>query len=405
MKTDQPLKVYGYRWAVLAAFMWIAAMTQLLWITFAPITSTASRFYATSDLMIGFLSMSFMIIFIIMVIPSAWVIDTYGFSFAVKAGAVLTAVFALSRGIFASNFTVVFLSQMGIAIGQPFVVGSITKLAARWFPSNERATAAGLGTLAIYLGILAAMLITPYLTIHHGLRGMLMIYGITAVISAGAFAIITREHPPTPPCPAEQETRSLMFDGLKKMLKQKDFILLMIIFFIGLGMFNGISTWIENIIRARGFSISQAGVLGGLMLIGGIIGAIVMPLLSDRYQKRKIFMLISLIGLIPGLVGMTFATSYWFLLSSGFIFGFFLLSSGPIGFQYGAEITYPAPEGTSNSLLLLMGQISGIIFIIGMDLLKSGKTGAMNNSLLMLCGLTILSIILCSTLNDSLKRG
>ncbi|HEX7320088.1 MAG TPA: MFS transporter [bacterium] len=405
MTTDQPLRVYGYRWAVLAAFMWIAAMTQLLWITFAPVTSMAARFYATSDLMIGFLSMSFMIIFIIMVIPSAWVIDTYGFSFAVKVGAVLTAVFALSRGIFASSFTAVFSSQMGIAIGQPFVVGSITKLAARWFPSNERATAVGLGTLAVYLGILAAMLLTPHLTIHHGLKGMLMIYGITAVISAGAFAIIAREHPPTPPCPAEQETRSLMFDGLKKMLKQKDFILLLIIFFIGLGMFNGISTWIENIIRARGFSISQAGVLGGLMLIGGIIGAIIMPLLSDRYRKRKVFMLISLIGLTPGLIGMTFTTSYWILLAAGFVFGFFLLSSGPIGFQYGAEITYPAPEGTSNSLLLLMGQISGIIFIVGMDMFKSRETGAMTSSLLMLCGLTILSVILCSVLKDSLKRS
>jgi len=405
MMENPPVKVYGYRWVVLLAFMFIAAMTQLLWITFAPITSAAAQFYATSDLMIGFLSMSFMIIFIIMVIPSAWVIDTYGFSVAVSIGAVITAVFALSRGIFASNFTIVFSSQMGIAIGQPFVVGSITKLAARWFPVNERATAAGLGTLAIYLGILVAMLLTPYLTINHGLKGMLMIYGVIAAISASAFVLIAREHPPTLPCLIGQEARSLMFDGLKKMLKQKDFILLMVIFFIGLGMFNGVSTWIENIVRARGFSISQAGVLGGLMLIGGILGAIILPIFSDKYRKRKPFMLISLVGLTPGLVGMTFATSYWLLLSAGFAFGFFLLSSGPIGFQYGAEITYPAPEGTSNSLLLVMGQISGIIFIVGMDMFKSARTGAMTNSLLILVGLTILSIILCLRLSDSPPRN
>jgi hypothetical protein len=52
-----------------------------------------------------------------------------------------------------------------------------------------------------------------------------------------------------------------------------------------------------------------------------------------------------------------------FLLVAAFIMGFFLLSAGPIGFQYGAEITHPTPEGTSNGLLILMGQISGILFI------------------------------------------
>ena len=36
------LRVYGYRWVVLAAFVLIASMTQVLWITFAPITRAAA---------------------------------------------------------------------------------------------------------------------------------------------------------------------------------------------------------------------------------------------------------------------------------------------------------------------------------------------------------------------------
>jgi len=399
------IKLYNYRWVVLLAFMFIAAMNQLLWITFAPITSAAAAFYGTTDLMIGLLSMMFMVIYIVLVLPSAWVIDTYGFRVAVGIGAVLTAVFALTRGIFAANLTVVFISQIGIAVGQPLILGAITKLAARWFPIKERATATGLGTLAMYLGILLAMLITPALTIKYHLPNMLMIYGIVTAVSAIAFLVLAKEKPATPPCPADQEERTLMFDGLKSMLQQKDFILLLVIFFIGLGMFNGISTWIEDIVRPRGFSISQAGMLGGMMLIGGIIGAAIVPEISDKLGKRKPFILLALIGLIPGLAGMTFANNYWWLLISGFTFGFFLLSSGPIGFQYGAEITYPAPEGTSNSLLLVMGQISGIIFIFGMDLFKSAKDGAMTVSLLVLLGLTILSVILALMLKESCVRN
>jgi len=383
---------------VLLAFVIIAVMTQVLWITFAPITSAAAQFYHTSDLMIGLLSVSFMIVFIFVFFPSAYVIDTWGFKKAVGIGAILTAVFGLSRGIFASNFTLVLISQIGIAIGQPFVIGAITKIAARWFPIEERTTASGFGTLALYLGPLLAMLITPLLVLRIGIARMLLAYGIVSAAAAVFFLLVAREHPPTPAGPDE---RTLMLDGFKSMLRQRDFIFLMIIFFVGLGMFNSVSTWIEDIIRPRGFSISQAGVLGGLMLLGGIIGAVIISIISDQSRHRKPFIIMALIGLIPGLIGMTYITSYWLLLLSGFAFGFFLLSAGPVGFQYGAELTHPAPEGTSNILLLVVGQISGIIFIFGMDALKAPASGEMTASLLILAGLAVICIVLAAMIRES----
>jgi len=391
-------RAYGYRWMVLLSFVIISIMTQVLWITFAPITSTAAQFYHTSDLMIGLLSMSFMIMFILVFLPSAYVIDTWCFRTAVGIGAVLTAVFGLTRGVFASNFTIVLISQIGIAIGQPFVIGAITKIAARWFLAEERATASGIGTLALYLGPLLAMLLTPFLVLHIGMRRMLLVYGLASAAAAAFFLLVAREHPPTP---AGRDERVLMLDGLKSMLRQRDFIFLLVMFFVGLGMFNSVSTWIEDIIRPRSFTISQAGMLGGLMLIGGIIGAVIISLLSDQLRRRKPFIILALVGLIPGLMGMTYFSSYWLLLVSGFTFGFFLLSAGPIGFQYAAEITHPAPEGTSNILLLVMGQVSGIVFIFGMDALKSPATGAMTASLLILAGLTVICVILSATVRES----
>ena len=50
------LNVYPYRWVVLLAFMSIIVVNQLLWITFAPITSTAVEYYRVSELSIGLLS-------------------------------------------------------------------------------------------------------------------------------------------------------------------------------------------------------------------------------------------------------------------------------------------------------------------------------------------------------------
>jgi MFS family permease len=184
MKGTGTDKVYAYRWIVLSAFVLVACMTQILWISFAPITSAAAEFYGTSVLNIGLLSMVFMVVYILFFLPAAWVIDTWGFKAAVGIGAVLSAVFALTRWIFASNFALVLASQTGIAIGQPFVIGAITKVAARWFPPRERATASGLGTLALYLGPLAAMLLGPYLFLHIGMRRMLLLYGLATAAAA-----------------------------------------------------------------------------------------------------------------------------------------------------------------------------------------------------------------------------
>jgi sugar phosphate permease len=401
---DGSIRTYAYRWVILAAFILILALNQALWITFAPITSDAMRFYATSDIAIGLLSMIFMIVYIVIFLPAAWLIDSWGFRGAVSLGAALTAVFSLTRGLFADNFTLVFVSQIGIAIGQPMILGAITKLCSRWFPESERGTAVGLGTLAIYLGILAALIVTPLLLTAYGMKGMLLVDGVATCAVALLFILVAREHPPTPPGPASGEARTLMFDGLRHMMKQKDFILLMVIFFIGLGMFNGVTTWIEEIVGPRGFTAAQAGLAGGIMLIGGIVGAIVIPLVSDSTRRRKPFVILALAGLIPGLVGLTFAASWWLLLASAFTFGMFLLSAGPIGFQYGAEITLPAPEGTSNTLLIVMGQISGIVFIFGMDAFKA-PSGSMSGSLLALTGLTVLALVLSLFLKESPIRG
>jgi MFS family permease len=137
------------------------------------------------------------------------------------------------------------------------------------------------------------------------------------------------------------------------------------------------------------------------MIVGGIIGALIIPILSDRYKRRVPFIILALAGSTLGLAGITFATSYLLLLASGITLGFFLLSSGPIGFQYGAEITYPASEGTSNGMLLMMGQVSGIAFIFAMDSLKSKETGSMTNSLIFLIGLMIISILISMWLKES----
>lgn len=394
-------KLYGYRWIVLLVFMLIIAMTQVLWLNFAPITSTAASFYHVTDLDIGLFSMIFLIVYIFVSIPASWVIDTYGFRVGVGIGAALTGIFALLRGLWAHDYNMVLLAEIGIAVGQPFVTNATTKVAARWFPINERATASGLGMMGLYAGIIISMLMTPALTASYGMVKMLWIFGVAAMVAAVAFIVLAKERPPTAPCPPEQEARTKVFQGMKQVFKKRDFILVLVAFLFVIGIFNGVQTWIENIVKPRGFNSSQAGLLGGMMVIGGIVGSFILPALSDKLRKRKPFLILACLGAAPGLIGMGYFTSYPLLLISGFECGFFLLVVGSIGFQYAAEVTYPAPESVSNGLLFQFGQISGIIAIYAMDMFKAPGTGSMAGGVLVSAILLIVCGLICMGVKES----
>jgi MFS family permease len=391
-------KLYPYRWVVLAVFMLTNLAIQVLWISYAPITGPAAAYYGVSDLQIGFLAMSFMIAFIPLALPVSWVIDTYGFRLAVSIGAGMMGLFGVLRGLAGENFSLVLWSTIGIAAAQPFLLNAWTKVPARWFSIQERATAVGLVTLANLVGTALGMVLTPMLYESLSIPTIQLIYGGAAAFSALLFIVLARETPPTPPCPAGMETRALMLDGFKHALTVRSFWLLLLIMFIGMGIFNGITTWVENIIRPRGFTPADAGTLGALMLVGGILGAVLIPPFSDRQRKRRPYMLLGFSLAIPGLIGLTFATSSWLLLVSGFAMGFFLISASPIVMQYAAEITYPTPEGTSNGIIQLCGQAS-VVFVYLMEALKS-RDGAFTPALLLAGGLLVISALVITRMKE-----
>jgi hypothetical protein len=102
--------------------------------------------------------------------------------------------------------------------------------------------------------------------------------------------------------------------------------------------------------------------------------------------------------MLPGLVGLTFFTQFVPMLISAFFFGFFIMGVGPIGFQFGAEKSYPAPESTSQGIILLAGQISGIIFVFGVN--KMGILIAMISFIV----LTLFNVFISTRLKESMNR-
>ncbi len=371
------------------------------WIAFASVTDDSAGFYQVSVLSIGLLSMIYMIVYIVVSIPASYVIDVYGVRIGVGIGATLTGVFALMRGAFSTDYTLVVVATIGLAIGQPFVLNAITKIGARWFAVAERATAASIPALAQFIGIIAALAISPYLVSSVGISGMLKVYAALSIVGWLATIFLMRESPPTPPSQIDQEERFQVFAGIRYIFRQRDMLILVVLFFVGLGMFNAISTWIEQIVGPRGFDSEQAGIIGAIMLVGGIAGAGIISVLSDRSRRRKPFLIAALVGMVPGLIGLAFATTFPVLVASSFVFGFFLMSAYPVGIQYGAEVSYPAPESTSQGIIVLAGQVSGILFIFGMDAFRSGPSESMGASMVVFVFLTLVTIVLSVFLHES----
>jgi MFS family permease len=393
---QQEVKVYGYRWIVLLVFMFASLVMQIFWICFAPITGYAARYYGVSDMEIGLLAMIFMYIYIPLAIPASWAIDTWGFKKAVGLGAIMMGVFGILRALASSNYTLVLVATIGIAAAQPLFLNSGTKVAAKWFALQERATVIGIGAVAPLLGIVLGQMLTPGLVTGFGMTTTLWIYGILGALSAVLFLAFAKENPPTP---AGYEERVLMLDGLKHIFTLRDFYLIAFVYFVVNAIFNGISTWVEVILRPKGLDIGQAGTIGGLLMIGGIVGVFVLPPISDRTRKRKGVFIVGLLLSVPFLVGLVLFNSYALLMVTIFLLGLFMMGTIPIALQYGTEICYPAPEGTSGGMLTLAGQIS-VIGITAMQWFNE-KTGSFNPTLLILAGLMIVSALVVGLMKES----
>ena len=354
-KEKQEIKVYGYRWVVFIVYILISIMMQIFWICYAPITGAAAVELGVSDNAIGLLAIIFMYIFIPLALPASWLIDTWGFKKAVSLGAVLMAVFGLLRGIYTQDYTLTLIMTIGIAVAQPLFLNSQTKMAANWFRLEERATVIGIGGMFTLVGIAAGQIVTPIILQSSGLHQTMLIYGIAGVVTTVLFLLFGRDHPPTP---AGYEEKALMLDGLKRILRLRDVYLLAFLLFVIYAIFNGIATWVEVMVRPRGLDLDQAGLIGGLLIIGGMVGFVIFSVASDAMRKRRPILILGALASVPFLVLLAYANGFAALAVVSFLLGLCVMGGIPVALQYATEICYPAPEGTSQGVFNIAGQIA-----------------------------------------------
>ncbi|TMB92095.1 MAG: major facilitator superfamily domain-containing protein 7 [Chloroflexi bacterium] len=143
--------------------------------------------------MIGDLAIIFPLVYVVLALPAGRWLDAH-FGRALGTGAVLTAAGALIRVAAPTSLAVLVAGQCVIAIAQPLVLNSITKVAARYFPPRERAAAISIGSVALFAGILGAVLLGGPLFDAGGLSLLLAAEAIPA-LAGGALVLAVLSTP------------------------------------------------------------------------------------------------------------------------------------------------------------------------------------------------------------------
>jgi MFS family permease len=283
--------------------------------------------------------------------------------------------FGLLRALFPTNYTMALVGSIGISIGQPFLLNAFTKFAAIWFPQKHRATITGVIFLAMFLGIGLGEVLGPTLVSACGFSGMQLIYGVASAVSALLFILLARSGPPTSASLPGEEVRALVLDSLKQILKNKSVYILSLALFLASGIVNGVFTLIDGLGQELSLTTDQGVLLTALLLLGGIVGSLAIPAISDALGRRKLVLLIAVVLAVPATLGMVLGRGFGLEVVCFFVMGFAVTGVTPVAYQYGAEITYPAPEGTSNGIFALVVQASGLLIVL-MDALR----GVFHNS-------------------------
>ncbi|XP_011926294.1 PREDICTED: feline leukemia virus subgroup C receptor-related protein 2 isoform X4 [Cercocebus atys] len=331
------IKVSRRRWAVVLVFSCYSMCNAFQWIQYGSINNIFMHFYGVSAFAIDWLSMCYMLTYIPLLLPVAWLLEKFGLRTIALTGSALNCLGAWVKlgSLKPHLFPVTVVGQVICSVAQVFILGMPSRIASVWFGANEVSTACSVAVFGNQLGIAIGFLVPPVLVPNVEDRDKL------------AYHI------------------SIMFYIIGGVAT-----LLLILVFIGLnaGAFYALSTLLNRMViwHYPGEEVN-AGRIGLTIVIAGMLGAVISGIWLDRSKTYKETTLVVYIMTLVGMVVYTFTLNLghlWVVFITAGTMGFFMTGYLPLGFEFAAELTYPESEGISSGLLNISAQVFGIIFTI-----------------------------------------
>jgi predicted MFS family arabinose efflux permease len=368
---------------VIAAFVLVTSANQMLWLTFAPITTDAARHYDVSEGAIGALSAVFPLLYVLLAIPAGFALDRW-FRGSVGLGAALTALGGLLR-IAGDSYGWVLAGQLLVAFAQPLVTNSVAKLAGAYTTAADRPLGIAICSAGLFAGFLVAFGTGAAFGGGDGLRALLVVQALYAVVGAVLLAVGLRSSGRSVEVPAATGIASLRAVWADPVLRVTTQLVV-----VGFGVFVGLTTWLQALLEPDGISADAAGVLLIVMVLAGVIGSAVLPPLATRRGAERVVLLASLVVTAAGCAMLAVVHQ---VVGIGVVLGamgLLLLATLPVVLEITERRAGPA-SGTAAALLWMAGNGGGLVVTVLLaPLLDHPSAGFLVLAAVALAGLPIL---------------
>ncbi len=354
-------------WSVIAAYALVCAATQILWLTYAAITTETARRYGVSVGAVGWLAEIFPLLYVVLAIPAGILLDRW-FRPALAAGGGLVALGGLVR-LGSETFVWAMAGQVLVAVAQPVVLSAVSKLASEYLPQDQRATGISVGSAGNFVGMLLALLLGPTLGAHGQLERLLVLEAVLAVIPAVALALVLRR-------PRHESDRSsgigqhaaIQGSAARALWKLAPMRTLCGLVFVGFGIFVAIATWLQTLLHPSGVSETTAGGLLVGMVIAGILGCAVLPPLIARRRAERVFMRAAV--LVGCLACIVLGAIPWLGVRALAVvaMGAVLLPALPV-ILTATEQLAGAAAGTAGAIVWMAGNLGGLVVALLVQIL------------------------------------
>ncbi|KAL6062701.1 hypothetical protein STEG23_014901 [Scotinomys teguina] len=378
------IKVSKRRWAVVLVFSCYSLCNAFQWIQYGSINNIFMSFYGVSAFAIDWLSMCYMLIYIPLLLPVAWMLEKFGLRTIAITGSALNCLGAWVKlgSLEPHLFPVTVVGQVICSVAQVFILGMPSRIASVWFGADEVSTACSMAVFGNQLGIAIGFLVPPVLVpnikdqekLAYHISIMFYIVGGVATLLFILVIIVFKEKPKYPPSRAQSlsyalaSTDASYLSSIVRLFKNLNFVLLVITYGLNAGAFYALSTLLNRmvILHFPGEEVN-AGRIGLTIVISGMFGAMISGIWLDKSKTYKQTTLVVYIMTLVGMVVYTFTLNLdrlWVVFITAGTLGFFMTGYLPLGFEFAVELTYPESEGMSSGLLNMSAQVFGIIFTI-----------------------------------------
>ncbi len=368
------------RWSVLAAFVLVTSANQMLWLTFAPLTTDAAKHYDVGDGAIIALSAVFPLLYVLLALPAGIALDRW-FHSSVTLGATLTALGALLR-LIGDDYGWVLAGQLLVAVAQPLVTNSVAKVGGAYSTEQDRPTAIAVCSAGLFAGMLLAFATAGALGTDH-LRLLLLVQALYSVVGALLLALGMRDRgrlvDETPVASGKEALRSVWADPVVRTMTW--------LVVVGFGVFVGLTSSLEALLKPDGVSTTEASVLLLVMVAAGVGGSLVIPPLAARRGAERTVLLASLVVTAAGAALLGFVHP---LVGVGALLaamGLLLLATLPVVLEVMERRTGSA-SGTGAAVLWMAGNVGGLVVTGVLALLLDHREAAF----LVLAGIGLLGL-------------